>query len=292
MKVCVISGGGSWGAFGGGTLEKLNNDYDKVFGISTGSLLSSHTALKDFSTLRTAYTSVNQKDIFNVNPFTKSGGDDYFMFLFRQIIGKKTAGETAALRKRIGEYLTHQNYIDLLKADKEIVVAVKNITTYQVEYKSSKEEAYEDFCDWIWASCNPPIYASLLRKNDSEYCDAGVSELIALRQAVTMGATDIDVIMHRPKPTAFRLGYIKDLSQNVFRSIDMLRYNSFYDSVTEGLQQAKLNKCRVRFIWLPRDLEKDSFIFDQAAMTSWWSEGYDTATSENRIELYDYTEQT
>ena len=74
MRALVISGGGSKGAFAGGVAQYLiqtaGREYDIFIGTSTGSLLLAHLALQDYDTIYDAYTSVDQKSIFNINPFT------------------------------------------------------------------------------------------------------------------------------------------------------------------------------------------------------------------------------
>ena len=62
----VISGGGAWGAFGAGTIAALNKKYDVIGGISTGALMSPLVALNEFDILKKAYTSVSDKDIFDL----------------------------------------------------------------------------------------------------------------------------------------------------------------------------------------------------------------------------------
>jgi hypothetical protein len=37
--------------------------------------------------------------------------------------------------------------------------------------------AINDFCDWIWASCNYTPFMSLLSKNGCQYADGGFGDL-------------------------------------------------------------------------------------------------------------------
>ena len=73
MRALVISGGGSKGAFAGGVADYLINeakrDYDILIGTSTGSLLVPLLAIEETAKLKTAYTSVQPRDIYNINPF-------------------------------------------------------------------------------------------------------------------------------------------------------------------------------------------------------------------------------
>ena len=116
----AISGGGSWGAWGGGTIQGLieckGKDYDIVVGASTGSLLSPLSAMGELDRLREVYTSVTQKDIFNVNPFNKKGEINIWNVLWRVVFVnawskifkkeiKPTLGESKNLRELVGTLL-------------------------------------------------------------------------------------------------------------------------------------------------------------------------------------------
>ena len=55
-----------------------------------------------------------------------------------------------------------------------MISVVANLTDKRAEYKSSNENTYEDFIDWIWASCNAPIFTSILEKDDNQYADGAI----------------------------------------------------------------------------------------------------------------------
>ena len=103
-KACLISGGGAWGAYGGGTLERINGDYDTVIGVSTGSLLASHTALKEWEYLKTAYITADNSDVYDGcwykgKPFTKKGRIRKLPVLVTLLLGQKTIYTSNILRK-------------------------------------------------------------------------------------------------------------------------------------------------------------------------------------------------
>ena len=56
-------------------------------------------------------------------------------------------------------------YCKIREENKEVVVTISNLTTNQIKYKSTQECTYDDFCDWIWGSCNYIPFMSLLEKN-------------------------------------------------------------------------------------------------------------------------------
>ena len=175
-KALVISGGGSKGAFAGGVAEYLlkekKNTYDIFLGTSTGSLMVSHLALGKIDALKKIYTEVNQRSIFNVNPFRITNKNGVTIVNIRHsatllnfIRGSKTFGESKNLRKLISKKITKEIYDAILKEKKEVVVTISNFTANRIEYKSIKENTYENFCDWIWGACNYIPFMSLLEKN-------------------------------------------------------------------------------------------------------------------------------
>ena len=180
-KALVISGGGSKGAFAGGVAEYLikekKKDYDLFLGTSTGSLMVSHLSLGKVNELKKLYSTVNQKTIFSINPFRiekKNGATivkiRHMSTLLNFLKGGKTFGESKNLRKLIKRNITKEMFQQILDEKKEVVVTISNLTANHVEYKSIQENSYEDFCDWIWGSCNYVPFMSLLEKNGLSIC--------------------------------------------------------------------------------------------------------------------------
>ena len=139
-KALVISGGCSKGAFAGGVAEHLMKDklkkYDLFLGSSTGSLMVSHLALGKIEELKKLYTNVNQKTIFSNNPFLikKVHGEKVISIihlntLWNFINGRKTFGESKNLLKLIKNNVSEKMYDKIKEDQKEVVVAVSNITT-------------------------------------------------------------------------------------------------------------------------------------------------------------------
>ncbi|MGA9590584.1 MAG: patatin-like phospholipase family protein, partial [Salegentibacter sp.] len=189
MRALVISGGGSKGAFAGGVAqyltEELGREYDLYLGTSTGSLLISHLALQKSHKIKKIYTSVNQDSIFSNRPFLirkKHGYEqisiNHFNVLRNFFNGKKTFGESKHLKNLIFETLTPQEFWQLKNSRKDIVVTVSNLSMNEVEYKSIKDFDYEEFCEWIWISCNYTPFMSLVQKNGCEYADGGLGSMV------------------------------------------------------------------------------------------------------------------
>lgn len=199
QRVLVISGGGARGAWGGGVIEHLVNDkdydYNAIVATSTGSLMAPLVSIEDFNTLREMYTGVNQRSIFNVNPFRTKKRDGkvvaikpkFLKAIFRIIFGKKTLGESKNLRKLILHTYDRQKYENILSQGDQFFVTVTNFSSGDVFYFDSQQELFNSrtisceglqgrnlrdclkekdekrtaLLDWIWRSANQPLFMTL-----------------------------------------------------------------------------------------------------------------------------------
>lgn len=288
MRALIISGGGSKGAFAGGVaqylIEDLHKDYDFYLGTSTGSLLVSHLALKEVEKIKEAYTSVNQNSIFSNCPFKikKRFGEDtilinHFNVLRNFLKGSKTFGESKNLRKLIGEFFTEEEFEKLKVSPKEIIVTVSNLSLNIVEYKSINEFEYDDFCDWIWISCNYIPFMSLVRKNGCEYADGGFAAMVPIEEAIKRGATHVDaIILHTETPLYNRLPARSPFSAltNLF-SFMMDRIE--YQNIKIGKYEARFKDATINFYYTPTLLTTNSLVFNKEKMKEWWQVGYNYA---------------
>jgi predicted patatin/cPLA2 family phospholipase len=292
MRALVISGGGSKGAFAGGVaqylMEGLGYHYDLFLGTSTGSLLISHLALQKIEKIREVYTTVNQDSIFSNCPFViqkKYGVDNiginHWNVLKNFYRGSKTFGESHNLLQLIKNTLTEEEFIDLKHGPKDIVVTVSNLSLNQVEYKSIKEFEYEEFCEWIWISCNYTPFMSLVRKNGCEYADGGLGSMVPIEEAVKRGATHVDAIILHTEMTHFN----RLPSRNAFSLLTSM-FAFMLDRIEKqniriGKYVANHNDAIINFYFTPTVLTTNSLIFDKDKMTSWWESGFDYAMSKN-----------
>ena len=288
MNALVISGGGSKGAFAGGVaqylIKDLKKEYDLYFGTSTGSLLVSHLALKKVEKIKEVYTSVNQKSIFSNCPFVikKKFGEDVIEINHLNVLrnfmrGSKTFGESKNLKKLIKEVLTEEEFDELQKSSKNIFVTVSNLSLNTVEYKSIKEYSYDDFCDWVWISCNYIPFMSLVRKEGCEYADGGFAAMIPIEEAIKNGATHVDaIILHTETPLYNRLPARSPFTAltNLF-SYMMDRIE--YQNIKIGKYEAKFRGATINFYYTPSVLTTNSLIFNKEKMKQWWQIGYDYA---------------
>ena len=288
MKALVISGGGSKGAYAGGVAQYLiqeqGRDYDLFLGTSTGSLLVPHLAAGKLEKIFNVFTNVTQRNIFSVSPFVQRKKDkrefvsiDFINTVWQFIKMKRTFGESKALRKYIRKHFTEAEF-DYVKAAKDdVVVTVSNLSKNRVEYKSIKDFNYDEFCDWIWISCNYIPFMSLVKKNGFEYADGAFGCVIPIREAILRGATEVDAIVLESES----MEYNKILGKNPF-SLMINLFGHLLDQVerndvTIGKLAAKNKNVKLNLYYTPSKLTENSLIFNKKLMTSWWKQGYDYA---------------
>ena len=290
MKALVISGGGSKGSFAGGVaqylIEDLHKDYDLYLGTSTGSLLVSHLALQKVEKIKSIYTSVNQNSIFSNCPFIikKKFGEDTIAInhfnVFRNFLkGSKTFGESKNLKNLIRKIFTPEEFEELKAGPKDIIVTVSNLSLNTVEYKSINEFSYDDFCDWVWISCNYIPFMSLVRKDGCEYADGGFASMIPIEEAIKRGATHVDAIilqsetnLYNRMPARGPFGLLTNLFSFMMDRIE-------YQNIKIGKYEAKINNATINFYYTPTLLTTNSLVFNKKQMIKWWETGYEYAKS-------------
>ncbi len=147
----------------------------------------------------------------------------------------------------------------------------------RVEYKSIQECTYEEFCNWIWISCNYIPFMSLAVVNGHEYADGGLGSVIPIREAILRGATEIDAIVLE----AETMGEQKVLGKNPF-SLMISLFGHLLDQVEKndifiGKLAAKNNNVKLNLYYTPTSLTENSLIFSKRLMEKWWQQGYDYA---------------
>ncbi len=288
----VISGGGSKGAFAGGVaqylLEQSGHNYDLMLGTSTGSLLISHLALNKIKKIRDVYTSVDQNSIFSNCPFTiqkKYGvaniGINHWNVVRNFYRGSKTFGESRNLLDLIRRTLTLAEFAKLKQGPKDIVVTVANLSLNQVEYKSIKDFEYDDFCEWIWISCNYTPFMSLVRKDGCEYADGGLGSMVPIEEALRRGAKIVDAIILHTEITHFNRMPAKNVFSLLTSMFSFMLDRIENQNIRIGKFVANHNRAIINFYYTPTVLTTNSLIFEKEKMTAWWESGYQYADSKN-----------
>ncbi len=293
MKALVISGGGSKGAFAGGVaqflLEEKQKKYDLFIGTSTGSLMVTHLALGKVKELKTLYSNVCQKTIFSNCPFKikkvnnyKTISINHLNTLLSFIRGSKTFGESLNLKKLIDNNISDE-YMQLVKeSDKNVLVTVSNLTLNQVEFKSLKDNSYEDFRDWIWASSNYVPFMSLLVKNHFEYADGGFANLVPIEEAIKQGATEVDAIILETEVTQLNRLPSRNPFSLTLNLFDFMKSYIEIHNISIGKLAAKHKNIKLNLYYTPTVLTTNSLIFEKEKMKQWWIDGFEHAKIKNK----------
>ena len=288
MRALVISGVGSKGAFAGGVaqflMQYLGYEYNMFLGTSTGSLLIPHLSLNKIDKVYNLFTNVTQRDIFSVSPFVqRKKGDreyvsiDFVNSIWQFIRMKRTFGESKHLKRNIKRNFSKEEFETIKKTKEDVVVTVSNLSKNKEEYKSINDCTYEEFCNWIWISCNYIPFMSLATVDGFEYADGGLGCVIPIREAILRGATEIDAIVLESE----NMEHKKVLGKNPF-SLMLNLFGHLLDQVerndiTIGKLAAKNKGVKLNLYYTPTSLTENSLIFSKPLMEKWWQQGYDYA---------------
>ncbi len=308
-RLLVVGGGGSRGAWGAGFAQYLRNNIHKrpytfVVGTSTGSLMAPLIVLDQFEKLKSAYTGVTQKDIFNVNPFRPDGELRPLLAIWRLILGKKTFGETQNLKKLIEQFLTPEDYALIIGAHPgaQFMVTALNYKNGQVHYQaSSPEVSWEEMVNWIWASANEPIFMSFVDAPylaGGAYVDGGVRQNVPVMQAMSyarkLGISEIDIIVNKPKDPILNKKFSPGgILKNLLRLIELWETEVRNDNIiiaklldelgqtetpTVDLNIAEPQKeaIHLSFHFIPQEVyesNQNELLFDRTRMKNMWDLG-------------------
>ena len=304
-RALVVSGGGSFGAFGGGTLAGLNREYDIAAGISTGALLTPLALLGEYDILKEAYTSISDGDIFDLSwykprPIKKNGKINMWAIIYALIMGNPSFGTTKNMKKLIDKFMLGKYYSRLLMNKKEILVGAQNFQEEpsELHYFSTMVEKYEDFKNWMWFSANATFATSIVQKKWTnkttgkeymgQWSDGGITEIIPIDPIISSGAKEIDIIIHRPKVThEYEVDKIDNLIEYVIAGIAAMRYDITFEHLNETCKHmADEHGITSTLYFLPRKLSNNSMVFNKKQMVKWWEEGYDTCNDPDRIIIF------
>lgn len=281
IRALVFSGGGSKGAFLGGEFQALVEsglDWDLYVGCSTGSILNTLAPMGDYETLKKAYTSVNQKSIFpKINPFTKKGKINIWNAMWRLIKGKNSLGEGDGLIELLKQYYTVEDFNEIKDAGRKVFNCCTNMTKGQVDYFCNMDIMYDTYMKTVLASASVPLGFDLVEINGDQYLDGGLMEHVPIQKAIDEGATEIDVLISRPKVYPVEEWKADGMWSVLMRTIDLMEREVSYSDVMIANLLAKDKDVKLNIYYTPRVLTDNSLIFNEVIMSAWWSEGYEYA---------------
>ena len=294
-RAVVIGGGGAFGAITVGKLAKQDKHYDYVLGVSTGAIMSLLVASKSqdkWARLKEAYTTVNNKEVYNVYPFTKNGNLKIMKTIFRSILGDISVGEMRPIVNLIKKWVSETEFKSIQESGTQVIVAVLNVTTGRVEYHNARDYDYDQYCEYIAAASCPEIVGNLWQINGWEYSDSGLATLVPIVKATKLDVSEIDVFVHRPFIREFKNSQRLDMSihwlpkmmlysmriiKAIHRYVLIQRENLEYKEQREGVLRALIKGQKITCFYLDSVFKKhNAMVMDKAVMTRMYEHGYKT----------------
>ncbi len=214
MRALVLAGGGSHGAYEVGVLKYtmgvLGIHYDIICGISVGALNGSYIAQYKKGQEKEAIEGL-EKLWFNIKG-DKDVRKNWFPF-GPATLWKPSLYNTAPLKKLIDENMSQEA---ILESGKKLRVGV-------VSFNDGEYKVYNEKSPYIkeatYGSAAFPIFFNPVQLGDHLCTDGGVRNVTPFRDAIRLGATEIDIII----PSAEGLPQYGNLFSGLWKLIKPLR---------------------------------------------------------------------
>lgn len=320
MKVAVFSGGGADGAITVGRLSVTKPDFDMAGCSSTGSLLGPLALLKEYGRLEQSYISANMGNIIEKSVFNANGKPNFLKAVAYGIEtympwGSASLGESTALRKKIREEFTYEDYLKLNDSGKECLVAAYSLSFDEMIMFGNRSRLYEDYIDWMWASANVPGVASILKKKridiDSlpveQWGDGGIESTSPIEETIRAAQRrldlmdeptqmEVDVYMHYPKFKGMAQGgeqrkTLQNIGHTFMRMASSKIIAANKRDIRLGKLAAQASKAILRIHWIDREYYPNSLVFNEKKMEHLLDVGRSIAREPSLIETFDYSEK-
>lgn len=219
MRALVLSGGGVKGAYQVGVLRhllgELKTRYDVICGVSVGALNGAFLAqypigqeVKAYEALGDIWSAVNNKRIWK----------RWFPFGKLHALWKKSALNSEPLQKWVRSQLD----------PKSVRASGKKLRVGAVSLDSGEYKAFgEDFVplpDAVLASSAFPGMFTPIKIQGSLWTDGGVRNITPLKEAIDLGAKEVDVIITSPNKPAPSFPKDPETLDIAERSIDLMSH--------------------------------------------------------------------
>ena len=122
---------------------------------------------------------------------------------------------------------------------------------------------------------------SLVKKEGCDYADGGFGSMVPIEEAISRGATTVDVIILETEVTY----YNRLPARNVFSLITSMHEYMFDRIEKQNIRIGKFvagnNSTILNFYYTPTVLTTNSLIFDKTEMLKWWESGFQFAKMKN-----------
>ena len=280
-RALVLSGGSEKGAYQVGAVKyligELKNQYQILCGVSVGALNSSFLGMypegkeeESIEALLDVWNNISNKNIYK----------RWFPFGRFHALWKSSFYNSKPLQNFVKSKLD----ISLLKASgKEVYVGAVSLDT---GHYTIFDQTNDNFINAVIASASFPVMLAPIFMNNQLWTDGGIKELTPLTKAISLGATDIDVIMTSPSlpigkfiknPNSFSI-----IKRTIDLMIDEINYNDLYkaqlwNKLIESGYQTDKKIINFRIIRPNHSLVEDTLNFDKDLIQELIVKGYNDA---------------
>jgi NTE family protein len=187
MRVCVLPGGGAYGAYQVGVLKALTQKgyvWDGFCGVSVGAVNGAHMAQFEKEFVKSAALTLE------AFWYQIKGNETLYTPWFWgpfEWLSRRSINNTAPLRSLIKSRLGPMKL--------PLSVGAVNLTTKKYSYF---REDHPQLLDAIMASSAFPGAFPPVKIGEDYFVDGGVRDVAPIRDAIAMGATEIDCIANTP----------------------------------------------------------------------------------------------
>lgn len=191
MRALALSGGSAKGAFQVGVLKRWMGDegidYDIMCGVSVGALNIAGLAMSPLGQPRDAIARVEELWRTKINP--RAVFDRWRPFGRLHALKRSSVYDSSPLRRLVRDSFD-SNLIR--QSGRQLAVGATCIETGEFRYGRQDDPLFND---WVLASSSCPVLMEPVEIDGMLWCDGGIRHMTPLRQAIRMGADEVDVIM-------------------------------------------------------------------------------------------------
>ncbi len=283
MRALVLAGGASRGSFELGTLKYLIGDlkrsYDIYCGVSVGALNVSCLAMyaneqEGLSKLVNLWENITTEKVYK----------HWVPFRELHAIWEKSLYNSHPLQKLIKQELKLET---IRQNGKQVSVGAVSLTTGKYRIFTQHDQ---HFVEGIIGSSAFPAFLSPITIEGELYSDGGIKEITPLKQAIDLGATEIDVIMCSPVPSYNKYSIENTTVDIALKTIELMSDEILENDIQVALlynQLATLNATYKRFVDIKiirptTYLPIESLDFDHNKIMRIIQIGYDNAREQYR----------
>lgn len=282
MKVLVLSGGGSKGAWQAGVLARLLQEegqrYDAICGVSVGALNGAFLAQYPLGQEVTA-----ARDLVKLWEAVDTGRvyKRWFPFGRLHALWKGSAYNSAPLQSWVREALDPAK---VQVSGRKLRVGAVSLTTGKYRLF---DESYPDLAGAVLASSSFPAMLAPVPLEGELWSDGGIKEITPLGGAIALGASHVDVVVCSPTATTGSFDPEANAISVAIRTIDLMSD----EILNNDLAKAHMVNCLVKAgadgghrivsgrIFRPqKNILEDSLDFSNATMCRLLEEGYKAAS--------------